>query len=125
MVLMRVPKYVFEGTSMLPLLLIYTVWAIRAAQSNGNESAECLTDAIEAFKFSNPSWDRYGCIFPHVKVILCYFHLRRHPLRNGQEQYGGPSSFDMARLKTPWHVENSANERGLHKVPQVPVFPAG
>ncbi|KAF1784507.1 hypothetical protein GQ600_10301 [Phytophthora cactorum] len=27
---------------------------IRAAQSNGNESAECLTDAIEAFKFSNP-----------------------------------------------------------------------
>ncbi|KAG3117635.1 hypothetical protein PI125_g3645 [Phytophthora idaei] len=89
--------------------------AIRAAQSNGNESAECLTDAIEAFKFSNLSWEQIRVIvidknmgelslleshFPHVKVIICYFHLKKY-IRSemAKSEYGGPSSFDMDQVE--------------------------
>lgn len=80
-----------------------------------NESAECLTDAIESFTFSNPSWEEIRVIvidkdmgelslleahFPNVKVILCHFHLKKY-IRSemSKSEYGGPSSFDMDQVE--------------------------
>ncbi|KAG3006219.1 hypothetical protein PC120_g17495 [Phytophthora cactorum] len=38
--------------------------------------------------------------FPHVKVILCYFHLKKY-IRSemAKSKYGGPSSFDMDQVE--------------------------
>ncbi|ETL25256.1 hypothetical protein L916_20871 [Phytophthora nicotianae] len=80
-----------------------------------NESTECLADAIEAFKLSNPSWEQIRVIvidramgelsllethFPHVKVILRHFHLKKY-IRSEMKKskYGGPSSFDMYQVE--------------------------
>ncbi|KAG3239449.1 hypothetical protein PI124_g15614 [Phytophthora idaei] len=80
-----------------------------------NESAECLTDVIEAFKFSNSSWEPIRVIaidkdmgelslleshFPHVKVILCYFHLKKYiRSKMTKSEYARPSSFDMDQVE--------------------------
>ncbi|OWZ22432.1 hypothetical protein PHMEG_0002870 [Phytophthora megakarya] len=97
-----------------------------------NESAECLTDAISAFKFCNPSWDQVRVIvidkdmgelslleehFPNAKVILCQFHLKKY-IRSemAKGEYGGPGSFDLDQVE-------DAVDMILHEVFQVPVFP--
>ncbi|ETO60131.1 hypothetical protein F444_21634 [Phytophthora nicotianae P1976] len=80
-----------------------------------NETTECLADAIEAYKFSNPSWEQIRVIvigkdmdelslleahFPHIKVVLCQFHLKKY-IRSEMKKskYGGPSSFDMDQVE--------------------------
>jgi len=80
-----------------------------------NESVECLTDAIEAFKFSNPSWEKARVIvidkdmgelslleshFPQTKVILCHFHLKKCiRTEMAKSEYGGPSNFDKDQVE--------------------------
>ncbi|KAH7482470.1 uncharacterized protein KRP23_5637 [Phytophthora ramorum] len=80
-----------------------------------NESAECLTDAIDAFKFSNPSWEKIRVIvidkdmgelslleshFPQAKIILCHFHLKKYiRTEMTKSEYGGPSSFDNGQVE--------------------------
>ncbi|KAE9268982.1 hypothetical protein PF001_g29426 [Phytophthora fragariae] len=80
-----------------------------------NESAECLSDAIQSFKFSNPSWDQVKVIvidkdmgelgllekeFGDVRVILCHFHLKKYiRTEMAKSEYGGPSSFDKNQVE--------------------------
>ncbi|OWZ17478.1 hypothetical protein PHMEG_0008582 [Phytophthora megakarya] len=80
-----------------------------------NESVECILDAINSFKFHNPSWEDIKVIvidkdlgelglledeFPGVKVILCHFHLKKY-IRSelSKSEYGGPSSFDKDQVE--------------------------
>ncbi|POM58668.1 Hypothetical protein PHPALM_36661 [Phytophthora palmivora] len=70
-----------------------------------NERSECLTHAIDSFKFSNPSWEKILEVvidkdsiethFPNVKAILCHFHLKKYiRTEMSKGEYDGPSSFD-------------------------------
>ncbi|OWY95917.1 hypothetical protein PHMEG_00033946, partial [Phytophthora megakarya] len=80
-----------------------------------NESEECLTDAIRAFKSNNPSWQDVRVIvidkdmgelsllekeFGDVKVILCHFHLKKYiRTEMAKGEYGGQSSFDKDQVE--------------------------
>ncbi|POM72260.1 Hypothetical protein PHPALM_11054, partial [Phytophthora palmivora] len=80
-----------------------------------NESEECLTDAIQAFKSNNPSWQDVRVIvidkdmgelsimkkeFGDVKVILCHFHLKKYiRTEMAKSEYGGQSSFDKDQVE--------------------------
>jgi hypothetical protein len=78
-----------------------------------NESADCLTGAIDVFKFSNTSWEEI-----HVIVIdkdmgglsLLESHFRQAKVINPllkkynnmemtKSEYGGPSSFDKDQVE--------------------------
>ncbi|POM67060.1 Hypothetical protein PHPALM_17001 [Phytophthora palmivora] len=80
-----------------------------------NECEECLTDAIQAFKSNNPSWQDVRVIvidkdmgelsilekeFGDVKVILCHFHLKKYfRTEMAKSEYGGRSSFDKDQVE--------------------------
>ncbi|OWZ04414.1 ABC transporter [Phytophthora megakarya] len=77
-----------------------------------------LTVLVNAFKFSNPSWDQVRIIiidknmgelsmlrshFQTVKVIMCHFHLKKYiRLEIAKTEYGGPGSYIPIKRKIQW-----------------------